>query len=528
MAGISSRQYRHVFVPLLDVWLRGGQSVLTGLVRQREGKNLLIVPYHLVRQLGDISKDERDRDSIAAKDALQALKDLEFTPDKDVGERRRYGAPTAFSESLDVKMLDLPEVVYDDKRSARELNLDALSGIVRGVTKKHPLFITDDEGVLIYGKMHQLRAEQPRFLMVRAGIVNEGVIEGSDELLAKLEESQEHRVPEEVAVQLMNRELYPNQFIVFGNGPNSRYAKVGGKPEIGGRDRHILGLERIVRLLPQSDYAKKLHYGEETMPDILGVMPRDMEQYLAMQHILLNPDITMKFITGKASTGKTLLAYACAVYQTLCAPRQDKDPFDHISGRYKQVILFKSNDQMGGKEREMGFLPGDIEDKLGPFMESYGGVHDSTKLRKAAPFEAMILDPNSDTRLGAKRPQSYDLALAKQIGKILPQDEPALVLKHSGHTRGVTFNNAVVIIDEAQNFTPYEIKTLIQRQGQNCVYIITGDPRQLDNRTHCSSDYNGLTQSVQHFLNRPSAALINLNRPYRGQDSMHAESMRDY
>lgn len=527
MSRIPSGEYRHVFVPLLDVWLRSGHTVLTGLVRQREGKNLLVVPHQLIRQLRDISRTD-DRDAVAATDALQSLKDLSFNPDRDMKRTRKYGAPTAFSESLDIKVLNFPEIVYEDRRAARELNLDALAGIIQGVTDKVPLFITDDEEVLIYGKTHSLRAEQPRFLMVRAGIVNEGVIEGNDDLLAKLEEAADHRVPEDLATRLMNRELYPNQFIAFGSGQKRRYAKVGGKPDIGGVDKHILSLERVVQLLPQNEHAKKLRYGEASMPDILGIAPRDMEQYLAIQHILLNPDITIKFVTGKASTGKTLLAYACAVLQTLCIPRSQKDPFDCTPGKYKQVILFKSNDQMGGKERDMGFLPGDIEDKLGPFMESYGGVHDSTVLRRAVPFEAMILDPNADTRVGAKRPQNYDLALMKQIGRLLPQEEPALVLKHSGHTRGVTFNDAVVIIDEAQNFTPYEIKTLIQRQGQNCVYIITGDPRQLDNRTRCSSDYNGLTQSVQHFLDRPFAALINLNRPYRGQASIHAESMRDY
>ena len=98
-------------------------------------------------------------------------------------------------------------------------------------------------------------------------------------------------------------------------------------------------------------------------------------------------------------------------------------------------------------------------------------------------------------------------------------------MTYSGHVRGRSFRNTLILVDEAQNFTPYELKTIIERTGEGCKIVLMGDPAQVDN-PFCSREINGLTHAIKQYIDKPYSALVTLTRNYRSQMSEDAKSWR--
>ena len=100
----------------------------------------------------------------------------------------------------------------------------------------------------------------------------------------------------------------------------------------------------------------------------------------------------------------------------------------------------------------------------------------------------------------------------------LPSRNEAIEITSSGFLRGRSFKDTLVLVDEAQNFTPYEMKTILGRLGIGSKCIVLGDPDQFDN-LRCSRDVNGLTSAIHHFLPEPQTTVIHLARNYRNKTS---------
>lgn len=188
---------------------------------------------------------------------------------------------------------------------------------------------------------------------------------------------------------------------------------------------------------------------------------RNQEQRMALD-ILLDPSISLVSLVGKAGTGKTFLALACAMAQ--------------LHTHYEKIILSKPTVDMG---RGIGFLPGDLDEKLAPWMQSY-----FDNLDQLVPGTA---DKGSYFS-GGKKTKNWTYLI----------DTDTLQIQPINSIRGRSISKAIMIIDEAQNLTPHEVKTLITRAAEGTKIILSGDPFQVDD-PFLDQNSNGLTYVTQRM-----------------------------
>ena len=204
-----------------------------------------------------------------------------------------------------------------------------------------------------------------------------------------------------------------------------------------------------------------------------GIKPKNAEQTFAM-HALLKEEIKLVALEGAAGTGKTLLALAAALEQKT---------------RYDQIIL--SRPIIPLSNRDIGFLPGDAEDKISPYMLP---LWDNLKFIKS-------LHQRNDKK-------------SKAIADM--QEKGDLELTALTFIRGRSLTNAFFIIDEAQNLTPHEIKTVITRAGQGTKIVFTGDINQIDS-PYMDEQSNGFTYLIDKFKGHDLFAHIKLEKGERSE-----------
>jgi PhoH-like ATPase len=207
-----------------------------------------------------------------------------------------------------------------------------------------------------------------------------------------------------------------------------------------------------------------------------GIKPRNAEQTFSL-NMLMNPDIRLCSLTGKAGTGKTLLALAAAIEQHM--------NFDQIL--LARPIVALSN-------RDLGFLPGDTSEKIHPYMEP---LFDNLSVIKH------VFNPRSTEYL--------------KIEELIKEER--LVITPLAYIRGRSLSNAYFIIDEAQNLTPHEVKTIITRAGEGTKMVFTGDLQQIDS-PYLDMKSNGLAFMTDRMKNQDLFAHINL---VKGERSYLAE-----
>jgi len=203
------------------------------------------------------------------------------------------------------------------------------------------------------------------------------------------------------------------------------------------------------------------------------ITPRNAEQVFAL-HALLNREVKLVTLQGVAGTGKTLLALAAAL-------EQKRD--------FKQIYLARPIVPLSNKD--IGFLPGDIKSKLNPYMEP---LFDNLKFIQ--------------NQFGEKD-KEY-----KSINDNLQNEK--LVITPLAYIRGRSISNVYFIVDEAQNLTPHEVKTIITRAGENTKIIFTGDIYQIDT-PYLDSQSNGLSYLIDKIKNHPIYAHIRLEKGERSE-----------
>ncbi|MCE7057820.1 PhoH family protein [Algoriphagus sp. AGSA1] len=204
-----------------------------------------------------------------------------------------------------------------------------------------------------------------------------------------------------------------------------------------------------------------------------NIKPRNAEQTFAL-HAITNPNIRLVSIQGVAGTGKTLLALAGALEQ-----RRE----------YKQIYLARPIVPLSNKD--IGYLPGDIKSKLNPYMEP---LWDNLKF---------IQNQYKET----------DKEFQK-ITELVNQEK--LVIQPLAYIRGRSLSNIFFIVDEAQNLTPHEIKTIISRAGENTKIVFTGDVFQIDT-PYLDSQSNGLSYLIDRVKDHPLYAHIKLEKGERSE-----------
>jgi PhoH-like ATPase len=204
---------------------------------------------------------------------------------------------------------------------------------------------------------------------------------------------------------------------------------------------------------------------------LMGVRPRNKEQSYAID-LLLDENVRLVTLVGKAGTGKTLLALAAGLKRTM------------EDGVYTRLLVSRPIMPLG---RDLGFLPGDVDEKLNPWMQPI--------------FDNLEFLFSSGTRKG---PRAYAELL--ESGQI--QVEPLTYI------RGRSLPAQYMIVDEAQNLTPHEVKTIVTRSGDGTKIVLTGDPGQIDN-PYVDSASNGLTIAADKFRGEKLAAHIVLSKGER-------------
>jgi PhoH-like ATPase len=206
---------------------------------------------------------------------------------------------------------------------------------------------------------------------------------------------------------------------------------------------------------------------------VMTVRPRNKEQSFALD-LLLDESIRLVTLVGKAGTGKTLLALAAGLKRTV------------EDGVYTRMLVSRPVMPLG---RDIGFLPGDVDEKLNPWMQPI--------------FDNLEFLFSTGSRKG---PRAYAELL--ESGQI--QVEPLTYI------RGRSIPQQFMIVDEAQNLTPHEVKTIITRSGDGTKIVLTGDPGQIDN-PYVDSASNGLTIAAERFGGEKLAAHIVLAKGERSE-----------
>ena len=266
-----------------------------------------------------------------------------------------------------------------------------------------------------------------------------------DEILVKL-----YQPPYEVnfkeAAKKMKGEVLPNKFYILRNSNRSVLAHLDQQKEV---------LRKVDKY------------------DTYGIKARNAEQTFATD-ALTNNNIPLVSLTGKAGTGKTLLAIASAL---------------HVRKNYRQIYIARPVVPLSNKD--IGYLPGDVNDKLAPYMQP---LWDNIKV---------IQDQYSETD---KQHQTIT-----QLVK-----ENKLVIEPLTYIRGRSLQRIFFIVDEAQNLTPHEIKTIITRAGEGVKLVFTGDIYQIDH-PYLDSESNGLSYLIEHFKGQKLYAHVNLVKGERSE-----------
>ena len=212
-----------------------------------------------------------------------------------------------------------------------------------------------------------------------------------------------------------------------------------------------------------------------------GIQPRNAEQAFAIE-VLTDPDIKLVAITGKAGTGKTLLALAAALKQHEI---------------YDQVLLARPIVALANKD--LGYLPGDEQQKIAPYMQPL--------------FDNLTVIKNQLTYGSAEYRNIEDMQKSKK-----------LEIEALAYIRGRSLSETFCIVDEAQNLTPHEIKTIITRAGEGTKMVFTGDLQQIDS-PYLDAQSNGLAYAIDKMTGQDLFAHVNLVKGERSKVSELASNL---
>jgi len=260
----------------------------------------------------------------------------------------------------------------------------------------------------------------------------------------------EFRAKSELALD-NGREYFPNEYCTLADESNPKKAALAKVDATG------------TKLIPIID----------CRDGVWGIKPRNREQHFALD-ALLDDRIKLVTLMGKAGTGKTLLAMAAGLKRVV----NDRE--------FRRLVVARPTISMG---KELGFLPGSLEEKLAPWMQP---IHDA-------------LEMLSDLNMGHDHRRSGDLMRSG-----------AIVVEALSYIRGRSIANQFMVIDEAQNLTPLEVKTIVTRVGSGTKIIFTGDPYQIDN-PYVDSSSNGFNYVVSKFRDQAVAAHVELQKGERSE-----------
>ncbi|OHD05123.1 MAG: phosphate starvation-inducible protein PhoH [Spirochaetes bacterium GWD1_27_9] len=407
--------------------------------------NNVLIPIVVLEEIdkfkkGDDLKNFQAREFIRRIDELYS--DISFTEGARLGEGRGILKIAVGNDNSEIVKSYFMENIIDHRILAYAYNLihkDKLENVI---------IVTKDINLRMKAKAVGVPAEDYKT----------GTIKNIDELYTG------RRFLENVNINLIEKlynppfEININEFLIPEN-------------EVYPNEYFVLKSDKSSVLVKYDPFTKKIIRIDK--PIAYGIKPKNAEQTFAM-NALLDNNIPIVTLSGKAGTGKTLLALSCALER-----RSD----------YKQIYLARPVIPLGNKD--IGYLPGDIKSKIDPYMQP---LWDNLKVIK-------------------NQFNENDHNFTK-VNEML--DQKKLVIEPLAYIRGRSLERIFFIVDEAQNLTPHEIKTIITRVGEKTKIVFTGDPYQIDT-PYLDSKSNGLSYLIEKFKGQKIYASINLEKGERSE-----------
>jgi PhoH-like ATPase len=408
--------------------------------------NDVFIPIHVIEEI-DAFKRELSELGRAARQISRFL-----------DEHRKQGS---LAEGVDLpgggrivvalKGHELPDAILDKtKADARIL------GVAMGVREKYKaerktVFLTKDVNLRIRADALGLETEDYENDKVEESEYYTGV----REVVLPKEEIDRFYAQGELTPE--TRDHAPNEYVLLRDSSNPSHTALA---------KYAPGKEKYVPIL------KTLQGG------VWGIRARNKEQAFALD-LLLNDDIKLVTIVGKAGTGKTLIAIAAGLQKTM-----EEQVFT-------KLLVSRPIFPLG---RDIGYLPGTVEEKLNPWMQP---IFDNV--------EFLMGLSQKEKKSGRSYTELLDLGV--------------IAIEPLTYIRGRSIPGQYIIVDEAQNLTPHEVKTILTRAGDNTKIVLTGDPSQIDN-PYVDATNNGLIHVVNKFKNEKLAGHVSL---LKGERSPLAE-----
>ncbi len=417
------------------------------------GNNDLIIPIVVVEEI-DRFKRDMSENGRHARQFSRLLDEM-----RKEGELSK-GAKLPNGGVLTVELgghAPLPMELQMDKADNRIL---ALAISLRQEQPKRPIvFVTKDTNLRIKADALGIAAEDYE----PSSVEPEQLYSGTVTLSIDSHLVDEFYTQKRLALPEASSQLKANEYVILKDSANPNHTAMG---------RFSRELDCLVPIF-------------KPVEGLWGIFPKNAEQAFAID-ALLNDDIKLVSLVGKAGTGKTLLAIAAGLAKTV------------DEGVYTRLLVSRPVFPLG---KDIGFLPGDIEEKLNPWMQP---IYDNIDFLFGA--------------TGAKGRRGAGKGCQELMNQGLLQIEPLTYI------RGRSIPQQYLIVDEAQNLTPHEIKTIVTRAGDNTKIVLTGDSFQIDN-PYVDSANNGLVYLVERFKDESISAHVTLTKGERSKLSELASNL---
>ncbi|SNB45889.1 PhoH family protein [Geobacter sp. DSM 9736] len=406
-------------------------------------ENDIVIPITVIEEIDRFKKDMNETGR-NARQISRLLDNLRKEGSLSSGIRIKSGGNLRVEIYEDRVMKRLPPELREERGDNRIL---AVAVDVKDRNENQPvIFVTKDTNLRIKADAIGLVAQDYESDKVAIEELYTGFVE------MEVEPELVDRFHGQGWLELPDAPLLANQFVTLRDQLNGSHTAIG---KYDGEKRRISAIKRIAK------------------EGIWSIHPRNREQAFALD-ALLDDSIKLVTLVGKAGTGKTLLAIAAGLHKTA------------EENVFHRLLVSRPVFPMG---RDLGFLPGDIEEKLSPWMQP---IFDNVEL---------LLSGHEGEKRHSK---GYKELMSMGIMDIEPLT----------YIRGRSIPNQYMIVDEAQNLTPHEIKTIVTRAGEGTKIVLTGDPYQIDN-PYVDSSSNGLTYVVEKFKEQPIAAHVTMTKGER-------------
>jgi PhoH-like ATPase len=404
--------------------------------------NDVVVPIYVIEEIDNFKRDL----STLGRNARQVSRYLDEFREKG---KLKEGVPLGDGKGkIRVLMAERHVPGLQDSKTTDDKIL-AVALWLQDAEKGTPtLFVTKDTNLRIRADALGLRAEDYDVEGVAIDEVWSGVaeVDVEPELVDEFYAQGAIPCPEGIAPPP------PNAFVLIRDKSNPQHSAVG---------KYSASRQAFVQLI------------KSPKEGVWGIRGRNKEQSFALD-LLLNDEVRLVTMVGKAGTGKTLLAIAAGLQKTM------------EEGVYQKLLVSRPIFPLG---KDIGYLPGDVEEKLNPWMQP---IFDNV--------EYLMNLSRSEKKQGRGYHELMDLGI--------------LEIEPLTYIRGRSIPNQFIIVDEAQNLTPHEVKTIITRVGDGTKIVLTGDPYQIDN-PYVDQTNNGLIHVVNRFKNERLAGHITLGKGER-------------